>query len=91
MSDSRIIHLEPGQKFGRWTVVATGLRNGGKRASWCVCKCGNEMAVNNASLHQTAEETSMAPETPPVVDTDRTARSAGPETTPPPVDASPAA
>ncbi len=48
-------------------------------------------AVNNASLHQTAEETGMAPETPPVVDTDRTARSAGPETTPPPVDASPAA
>ena len=50
MSDSRIIHLEPGQKFGRWTVVATGLRNGGKRASWCICTCGNEMAVNNASL-----------------------------------------
>ncbi len=48
-------------------------------------------AVNNASLHQTAEETGMAPETPPVVDTDRTARSASPETPPPPVDAAPAA
>ena len=47
---SQIIHIEPGQKFGRWTVVATGLRNGGKRASWCVCECGNEVAVNNASL-----------------------------------------
>ena len=44
------INIEPGQKFGRWTVVATGLRNGEKRASWCVCECGNEVAVNNASL-----------------------------------------
>ncbi len=45
-----IINIEAGQKYGRWTVVATGLRNGGKRASWCVCECGNEVAVNNASL-----------------------------------------
>jgi len=44
------INIEAGQKFGRWTVVATGLRNGGKRASWCICECGNETAVNNASL-----------------------------------------
>lgn len=33
---------------GLW--FATGLRNGGKRASWCICECGNEVAVNNASL-----------------------------------------
>ena len=45
-----IINIEAGQKYGRWTVVATGLRNGGKRASWCICECGNETAVNNASL-----------------------------------------
>jgi hypothetical protein len=45
-----ILIIEAGQKYGRWTVVATGLRNGGKRASWCVCECGNETAVNNASL-----------------------------------------
>ena len=45
-----IINIEAGQKYGRWTVVATGLRNGGKRASWCICECGNEIAVNNASL-----------------------------------------
>ena len=45
-----IINIEAGQKYGRWTVVATGLRNGGKRASLCVCECGNEVAVNNASL-----------------------------------------
>lgn len=45
-----IINIEAGQKIGRWTVAATGLRNGGKRASWCVCECGNETAVNNASL-----------------------------------------
>lgn len=44
------INIEAGQKLGRWTVAATGLRNGGKRASWCVCECGNETAVNNASL-----------------------------------------
>ena len=44
------IIIEAGQKYGRWTVVATGLRNGGKRASLCVCECGNEVAVNNASL-----------------------------------------
>ena len=45
-----IINIEAGQKYGRWTVVATGLRNGGKRASRCICECGNEIAVNNASL-----------------------------------------
>lgn len=45
-----IVNIEDGQKYGRWTVVATGLRNGGKRASLCVCECGNEVAVNNASL-----------------------------------------
>ena len=45
-----IINIEAGQKYGRWTVAATGLRNGGKRASWCICECGNEVAVNNASL-----------------------------------------
>ena len=45
-----IINIEAGQKYGRWTVVATGLRNGEKRASWCICECGNEVAVNNASL-----------------------------------------
>ena len=45
-----IINIEAGQKYGRWTVAATGLRNGGKRASWCICECGNETAVNNASL-----------------------------------------
>ena len=45
-----IINIEAGQKYGRWTVVATGLRNGEKRASWCICECGNEIAVNNASL-----------------------------------------
>lgn len=44
------INIEAGQKYGRWTVVATGLRNGGKRASWCICECGNDIAVNNASL-----------------------------------------
>ena len=44
------INIEAGQKYGRWTVVSTGLRNGGKRASWCICECGNETAVNNASL-----------------------------------------
>jgi hypothetical protein len=33
----------------------------------------------------------MTPEPPAVVDADRTARSAGPEAAPPPVDASPAA
>ena len=44
------INIEAGQKYGRWTVVATGLRNGGKRASLCICECGNEIAVNNASL-----------------------------------------
>lgn len=44
------INIEVGQKYGRWTVAATGLRNGSKRASWCVCECGNEVAVNNASL-----------------------------------------
>ena len=45
-----IINIEAGQKYGRWTVAATGLRNGEKRASWCICECGNETAVNNASL-----------------------------------------
>ncbi len=45
-----ILIIEAGQKYGRWTVVATGLRNGGKRASWCICECGTETAVNNASL-----------------------------------------
>ena len=45
-----IINIEAGQKYGRWTVVATGLRNGSKRASRCICECGNEVAVNNASL-----------------------------------------
>ena len=45
-----IINIEAGQKYGRRTVVATGLRNGEKRASWCICECGNEIAVNNASL-----------------------------------------
>jgi hypothetical protein len=40
-----ILIIEAGQKFGRWTVVATGLRNGGKRASWCICECGNEQAA----------------------------------------------
>lgn len=45
-----ILIIEAGQKYGRWTVAATGLRNGGKRASWCICECGNEVAVNNASL-----------------------------------------
>jgi len=44
------INIEAGQKYGRWTVVATGQRNGEKRASWCICECGNEIAVNNASL-----------------------------------------
>ena len=44
------INIEAGQKYGRWTVVSTGLRNGEKRASLCACECGNEMAVNNASL-----------------------------------------
>lgn len=44
------INIEAGQKYGRWTVVATGLRNGGKRASWCIRECGNEIAVNNTSL-----------------------------------------
>lgn len=45
-----ILIIEAGQKYGRWTVAATGLRNGGNRASWCICACGNEVAVNNASL-----------------------------------------
>ena len=45
-----VLNIDEGQKFGRWTVVATGLRNGEKRASWCICECGNEVAVNNASL-----------------------------------------
>lgn len=48
-------------------------------------------AVNNAGLRRTSEEASMTPEPPPVVDADRTARSAGPEAAPPPVDASPPA
>ena len=34
---ANIINIEAGQKYGRWTVASTGLRNGGKRASWCVC------------------------------------------------------
>ena len=46
-----IINIEAGQKYGRWTVAATGLRNGGKRASLCICECGNECVVNNSSLH----------------------------------------
>lgn len=48
---ANIINIEAGQKYGRWTVASTGLRNGGKRASWCVCECGNEGVVNNSSLH----------------------------------------
>ena len=47
---SQIINIEAGQKFGRWTVLATGLRNGGKRASLCECICGGSAIVNNASL-----------------------------------------
>ena len=48
---ANIINIEAGQKYGRWTVVATGLRNGGNRASWCICECGNECVVNNSILH----------------------------------------
>ena len=48
---ANIINIEAGQKYGRWTVAATGLRNGGKRASLCICECGNEGVVNNSSLH----------------------------------------
>lgn len=46
-----ILDIKEGQKYGRWTVIATGRNNGGKRASLCICECGNEGVVNNSSLH----------------------------------------
>ncbi|HEY4585775.1 MAG TPA: hypothetical protein VIG84_05235 [Brevundimonas sp.] len=47
-------------------------------------------AATNNSLHQTAEETGMTPEPPPVADVDRSTRTVGPEATPPPVASAPA-
>jgi hypothetical protein len=41
---------EVGNKFGRLTVVARG-QNSGTRARWhCLCKCGNEVAVDGKKL-----------------------------------------
>lgn len=48
-------------------------------------------AINNAGLQRTSEATDAIPEPAPVIETDRAIRSAGPESTPPPVDSPPAA
>lgn len=45
------INIEAGQRFNRWTVIATGYKHIGKNASFCRCDCGNEAIVINSSMH----------------------------------------
>ena len=48
MSAHIIVHT--GQKFNRLTIIETGLRRGGARASRCACDCGGETIVTNSKL-----------------------------------------
>ena len=48
MSAHIIVHA--GQKFNKLTIVETGLRRGGTRASRCACDCGGETIVTNNKL-----------------------------------------
>ena len=39
---SKLIELQPGQKFGNWTVLERGPNNSSGRARWlCECNCKN--------------------------------------------------
>jgi hypothetical protein len=44
LAPERDAHVEPGARFGRWTVL-THPEAGHNRAAWCRCDCGTERKV----------------------------------------------